>query len=396
MERNSWFHALIILGVIAVGLYVAGEIWTLLVHFGDIIILFFLSWLIAFTLLPVVRFLADRLPVGIAGAAAIVYGCLIVLLAATLILVVPLLVAQISQLATQLPTVTAGAPSLVRSVQRALDERNIPVDLSNVTGPGLSQQIGQFGTRLVENSVAVASGIASGLFSFSLVIILSFYFVIDGDRILEGLLAAVPEHYADDARRFVVSIDRTFGGFLRGTAIQAAILGVGTGIIMAFAGLPYVLLASLFAAVVMIIPFIGPLLAIVLPILIGLFSHLSATEMVMYLIALVALQILVMNIIAPKVMADSVGLHPLLVFLALLVGIKQAGLAGAIFGVPIAAVIFATIRIFLNRWSAVSPQPEIRARPDRVVLPATSRSDLDQLRLHLSEAIARIFHSKVP
>jgi predicted PurR-regulated permease PerM len=392
MEQNSWFRALIILGVIAVGLYVAGQLWTLAVHFGDIIILFFLSWLLAFILLPVVRFLAEHLPVGRSGAAAIVYLCLLLVVAATLILVIPLLVAQVSQLANPLPTVVAGAPGEVKRIQQTLDEWNIPIDLQVITGPGLSQQAGQLGSRLVENTVSVAGGIASGLFSLTIILILSFYFVIDGDRISKGLLSAVPEPYADDAHLFAVSIDRTFGGFLRGTAIQAGILGIGTGVIMAVFGLGYVLLVTIFAAVVMVIPFIGPVLAIILPVLIALFSQLSATQLLMFLVALVGLQVLVMNIIAPKVMAESVGLHPLLVFLALLVGIKQAGIAGAIFGVPIAAVIVTAVRIFLNRWSVIVPADSMVVASDGVA--RSPAVDLEQVRIHVSQAISRIFHPR--
>ncbi|MGH2459776.1 MAG: AI-2E family transporter [Chloroflexota bacterium] len=392
MERNPWFRALIILAVIAVGLYVAGELWTLVVHFGDIIILFFLAWLLAFVLLPIVRFLGDRLPVGQAGAAVIVYIFLLVAFATTLVLVIPLLVSQISQLANELPTIALGAPRLARELQRMLDERNIPIDLGVVTGPGLSQQLGQFGSNLVTNTVGVASGVASGLFGFSIILILSFYFVVGGDRIVEGILAAVPDHYAGDARLFVVNIDRTFGGFLRGMAIQSAILGIGTGLIMVVAGLGYALLAGLFAAVVMVIPFIGPLLAMVLPISIGLFSNLSPTQMLLLLIALVGLQVLVMNVIAPMVMSETMGLHPLLVFLALLVGIKQAGVVGAIFGVPVAAVIVAAIRIFLYRWSVIAPERSTSS-PNGTVKPAGV--DLDQIRRHVSEAITRIFHSRL-
>ena len=392
MERSPWFRALIILAVLAVGLYVAGELWTLIVHFGDIIILFFLAWLLAFVLLPIVRFLGYRLPVGQAGAAAIVYIFLLVVFATTLVLVIPLLVAQVSQLANELPTLASSAPRVVRDIQGTLDERNIPIDVGVVTGPGLSQQLGQFGSRLVDNTVSVASGVASGLFSFSIILILSFYFVVDGDRIVEGLLSAVPERYAGDARLFVVNIDRTFGGFLRGMAIQSAILGIGTGVIMAVAGLGYALLVGIFAAVVIVIPFVGPLLAMVLPILIALFSNLSPTQMLLLLVALVGLQVLVMNVIAPKVMSETVGLHPLLIFLALLVGIKQAGIAGAIFGVPVAAVIVAAIRIFLYRWSVI-PAEATEPSPNGVV--KAPSIDLDQIRQHVSQAITRIFHSRM-
>ena len=392
MERSTWFRALIILAVFAVTLYLAGQIWQLLVHFSDIIILFFLAWLLAFILLPVIRFVERELPVGHAGAVALIYLVLLVALVVVLILVMPLLIAQIAQLANQLPTLVSGVPGWLRALQRTLNRWNVPIDVNVLTGPSLAQQASQFGSRILENSVLVASGIASTLFDVTVMLIISFYLALDGDRFVQQLLAAVPAPYADDARQFAYSIDQSFGGFLRGTAIQATFFGIGTALIMEIGGLHYVLLASLFAAVIMVIPFIGPLLAAVVPLLIALFSKLPTTQLLIILFALIALQILVMNIIAPKVMSESIGIHPLLVFLALLVGAKQAGVAGAIFGVPIAAVIWAAIRIVLRRWAIIGPAPAplplANGRPHARVI------RLERLGLHIESFVNRIFHSR--
>jgi predicted PurR-regulated permease PerM len=396
-------RALVILAVLALGFWVFGQIWQLVVHFGDIILLFFLAWLLAFILLPVVRAIEARLPLGHAGAAAIVYVVLLVCLATAIVLVVPLLVDQVSQLAAQLPAVSATIPGQLDLVQHFLDEHHVPIDAAAVTGPGLTQQAGQFGRDLVENTVSIASRIANGLFNFTLVMILSFYFVLDGDRFLEQVLAAVPERYADDARLFTVGIDRSFGGFLRGTAIQAVILGLGTGIIMTAGGLRYVLLASIFAAIVMIVPFVGPFLALILPILIAIFSNVPTSQLVLIVVALIALQFLVMNVIAPAVMSGTVGLHPLLVFLGLLVGIKQAGLAGAIFGVPIAAVIFSTARILLRRWSIIEGHAPLERLNGEGIAAATIVVNgsaptpavrLDLLGTRVGAVITRIFHPR--
>ena len=69
MERNPWGRALIILAVIAVALYLGGELWRLALHFGSVIVLFLLAWLLAFVLLPLVRLLERRISVGHAVAA---------------------------------------------------------------------------------------------------------------------------------------------------------------------------------------------------------------------------------------------------------------------------------------------------------------------------------------
>lgn len=398
MQRNVWSQALIILGVIAVGLYVLGQLWALAVHFGDIIILFFLAWLLAFALLPIVRFLEVRVPLTRAISAAIVYLVLLVCLATLVVLVIPLLIDQTSQLAAQLPTLAASAPARVAQLQQFFDQHNIPIDAGALVGPGLGQQAGQLGSRLVENSVAVASEIANGLFRFSLVLILSFYLVLDGDRFLSQVLAAVPDRFAADARLFVVGIDRSFGGFLRGTAIQMAILALGTAAIMTTSGLKYVLLASVFAGLVMVVPFVGPLLALAIPLVIAVSSNLPTTELVLILIALVLLQILVMNVIAPMVMSESVGLHPLFVFLGLLVGMKQAGLAGAVFGVPVAAVIFGAVRILLRRWAVIEGHVW-SAAIDPSSMDGTGRAPVQPIRierigLHLGNAITRLFQTR--
>lgn len=397
LDRSTWGRVLIILGVIAVGLYVAQQLWLLAVHFGDIIILFFLAWLLAFSLTPIVRVLQRNTPLGRAASAAVVYLVLLVVLITTVVLIVPLLIDQISQLAAQLPALTTQIPGTLRSIQATLEFHGIPVDLGTPTAPTLSQEAGQLGSRIVENTVSLASGIASGVFSFTIILIVSFYLVLDGERFVTSFLEALPDHYRDDVHLFLDSIDRSFGGFLRGTAIQASILALGTAVIMSFAGVHFVLLASIFAGVVMVIPFVGPLLALILPLLIGLFSGMPTSQLVVYLIALIALQMLVMNVIAPKVMSESVGLHPLLVFLALLVGAKQAGIAGAIFGVPVAAVINAATLILLRRWHVITPTTKILVVTDPSAADvAFSRQtvQIDRISVNLSRTIARIFQSR--
>ena len=117
----------------------------------------------------------------------------------------------------------------------------------------------------------------------------------------------------------------------------------------------------------MIVPFIGPAIGMILPLLIGAFLPLDPTLMVFLAVALLVLQVFVMNVLAPIIMGSSVGLHPLLVLMALLVGIKEAGLVGAIFGIPIVGVLWATTVHLLRRrgvipWTSLEPQPT-RAAP---------------------------------
>jgi predicted PurR-regulated permease PerM len=400
VDRSPWSRALIILGVVAIGLYLAGELWRLAQHFGDVIVLFFLAWLLAFALLPTVRFVESRLRVRRAAAAIVVYLGLLVVLFTCLILVIPLLIEQVSQLAGQLPALADRIPVLTHDIQSWLDRRGVALTVAS-TGPqpAFSQQATQLGATLVELSVVVASRIAAGLVSFTFVLVLSFYVALDGDRFVNAILTGLPENYRADAILFLVSIDRSFGGFLRGSAVQAVILGLGTAIIMSVTGLSYILLVSIFAGIVMVVPFIGPFLALVLPILIAVFSNLPLSQLLDLFLALAILQFLVLNFVAPRVMSQNVGLHPLLVVLALLVGVKEAGIAGAVFGVPVAAVIYAAVRIVFSRWSMIElqvpgseiPGTSAEAFPSPAATP-THFVRFERFGPHLGRAISRLFH----
>jgi predicted PurR-regulated permease PerM len=131
---------------------------------------------------------------------------------------------------------------------------------------------------------------------------------------------------------------------LRGLVIQALVGGLGTGVSMSLLKVDYALLASVVAGVVLLIPFLGPVLAVIVPVTIALLTH---PEVTIYLfLALLALQQVIFNVLGPRILSQQVGLHPLLVFFAILTGARIAGVWGAIFGVPIVAVLSTMISFY--------------------------------------------------
>ncbi|MDQ3809353.1 MAG: AI-2E family transporter, partial [Chloroflexota bacterium] len=190
----------------------------------------------------------------------------------------------------------------------------------------------------------LATGAAAVLVELLILVILSFYFMADGARLADSLIGALPPRAQDDTRYLVANIHRAFAGFLRGQVIQALLGGVGTGLIMSALRVEYALLSSVVAGMVLFIPFLGPPVAVILPVTIGL---LTRPELAVYLLlALFALQQVIFNVIAPRILSRQVGLHPLLVFFAVLTGARLAGIWGAIFGVPIVAVVTAMISFY--------------------------------------------------
>lgn len=369
MERNPWFRALIVLAVFALLIHLGGQLWQMAQHFGDIIVVFFLAWLLAFILSPVAHFLEHRYRISRSLAAAGVYLTLFLGLGIAFVLVVPLAVEQLVQLGQRLPDFVATAQGWMAFVQAELENRGIPVDLmSFYKGSDLATQIASLGSGIVTNTIAVVGSVASVLFSITIVLVLSFYLVADGERLQKRLSGFVPADYRLESQFFLDSINRTFGGWLRGTLLISAVYAVGNALVMAIAGLSYVLLGSLLAGVLMIIPLIGPVLAMVMPVLLAALQG-DVTKVVLVVVGLLVLQTLVFNVLSPKVMGESIGMHPLLVLLALLVGIKQAGLAGAIFGVPVVGVIYAMLMYLLEKRT---PSQDVSAWPEAPA-PPTSR-----------------------
>jgi predicted PurR-regulated permease PerM len=347
--RDPWLRALSILGCAIAGFYLLGLLWSIVQEFEDIILLFFLAWLVAFILEPVVGTLVEgRLPR--LAAIGLTYLTLLVLLSLGVILLVPALSLQIVEIARNLPTYVEQATAFLNTLQGTMNEwltshgSPVLVDIKSALNPQeLSRRADALGPPILSNAIGFATGAATLLVEVLIMLILSFYFMVDGARLADSLIGALPLRAQDDSRFLVASIHRAFAGFLRGQMIQSLVGGLGTGVIMSALQVDYALLSSVFAALILLIPFLGPVAAVALPVTIALLTHPEAT--ILLFVALLALQQVIFNVLAPRILSHQVGLHPLLVFFAVLTGARVAGVWGAVFGVPVVAV-FTTMLSF--------------------------------------------------
>jgi predicted PurR-regulated permease PerM len=334
------------------GLFLIGQVTTILGQFSSIIIVFFLGWLLAFILGPVAEFFKRR---GLASWAAIalVYLGLLVGIFIAIIVLVPILIDQVAQIGQGIPGYAVQINNWVASLQSDFNDRGLQIDLYTLySAQNLVSQVSGFGKLLVENGIGLAASFASFALNTVIVLVISFYFMVDGGRILGVFVDMAPDEWQGEVSFLIENIDRKFGGFLRGQLIQAIIYGVGTAIIMSVFGLDYVLVAAVVAGLMMFIPFFGSFLGFIPPALVAILT-LPFFSFIIFAIVLLILQQIVLNVIAPKVMSEAVGMHPILVFLALLLGVQIAGPLGAIFGVPVMAVINAMVVLFYNRSEAI-------------------------------------------
>jgi predicted PurR-regulated permease PerM len=184
--------------------------------------------------------------------------------------------------------------------------------------------------------------------------------VVDRDQILSFFFRIVPPSMKQEARLLEISVAKSFGGFLRGQSILGLVYGVIVAGTSAILGLPYLGITSAVAGVLMAIPFFGPFVAWAPPVIVAFLAKPDATVPTILLVGIGWL--LVMNILQPRLMQEAVGIHPIVVLGSVLIGSKVAGITGAIFGIPIAAVLSAFFMHYLALTREPAPVAERAAK----------------------------------
>jgi predicted PurR-regulated permease PerM len=359
-------------------LYLAGLIWQIAAQFSDIILLFFLAWVVAFILEPAVDALQRQALLPRPIAVAVAYLSMLVIGATATISIVPALSRQTIQLASELPAYLAMLSAGFLDLQATLNDRGLTLNLAALLQvEDLVRRAEAIGPPVLSNAVTLATQIATFVIQLVLVLILSFYVMLDGPRIKRNTLGLVPIAFRDDVEYFVASVNRAFAGFLRGQLIQALIYAIGTAAIMSAAGLDLIVLTAVVNTALMLIPFVGPPLALVLPLLIAIFEKPGSFWIMLILVNV--LQQVVVNVVGPRVMSSAVGVHPLLVFLVILAGAKVAGVWGALFGVPVMAVIAAMVTFY----HALLEERRLRAAEA-----ALAEANIDELAASARDAVA--------
>lgn len=303
---------------------------------ADVLLVFLVAWAVAYLLVPLVELVQRRTPLGRTGSVAVVYAAILILLAIVLAFGVPALAAQLSAVATRGPEFGQKASSVVLDLQQRMDEAGMRVDLTQLYG-SIPARLAEVTGMLATNALAVVAATGAVLFDTTLVLIIAFLMLVDGEKLWQRFIGALSEEFRSEAELFRQSADRSFGGFLRASLILGLIYGVATFVVLAATHVPFAGLLSLLSGLVMVIPFFGPIIAMI-PVLAT--TILGAPEsFIPVFIALMVLQQIVLNVIGPRIMSDVVGIHPLFVFFALLLGAKLAGFWGVLLAVPVAGIL---------------------------------------------------------
>lgn len=362
------------------------RLWGLALLFQDIILLFALAWLISFTLAPVVEWLkrptypqllyrrfrahipplAQRRLLGHGSAVALVYLAMVALVLIGVGSVTPVAIRQTQNVIQVLPQLPTRLPQIVGDWERQLAGFGLQVNLNALYQANLEPQLNQIGVNAARELLNAFSAIAATVSNLLLVLILSLYMSLDGRALTERFGELIPQQYKREMIIFAGSVNKNFGGFIRGQLLQAVLVATATALVMLVTRLDFIVLGAILAGVLMLIPLLGVFLSILPPVLIALFVGSVPTALIVFVLLFIVQQVL-MNAIMPKIMADSVGLHPLLVFAALLIGVRVGGIWGAFFGIPIAGVLYAMLLFFGGRLRRITDERRAEEQREKVV-----------------------------
>lgn len=305
----------------------AWAIVQVLAYFETVLVIFIFAAILAFLLNYPVRWVSRFIPHWFAVIlvfllSLLILGSLIATLGLTMI-------SQAQQLLEQAPQLLNFAIERLEDLQSLLTRWNLSVDLSTVEGQLRKQALSTLGFGL-----STLQNVLFSLVDFVLIAVVAFFMLLDGARLWRFAIRVFPHHLRQDV---TTAMQKNFLGFFWGRLILSIFFGVSVFLVFIVLDVPYALVMAAIAGGFDLIPGIGATLGIGLVCLIilpqGIFLSLKV------LVGCVLLQQIEENLLMPRVMQGSININPVVMFFALLVGAKVAGLIGVFLSIPIAGVL---------------------------------------------------------
>ncbi len=301
---------------------------------------FFLAFVLAYLLNPLVEAL-ERRRISRKKSILIVFSLIIGVMLTIIFLMLPTLYNELIKLAVILPNAIQVFTEWVDGFRTQFKATGLPGRVALVFDQHLGQGEAIIADRLnlfLDNLPKVLS--TATLYLLSPVI--AIYLLTDWKGLGGHFFRVIPQRWRMEWRRLWQDINHVIHQFVRGDIVIAVIVGILVGIGVKLVGMEYALLIGLICGVFDLIPYFGPIIGAVPAVLLAL----TKSPVMAFKVALVifVVQQLEGNVISPKLMGESVGLHPLWVIFALLAGGELAGFWGMLLAVPVAAMI----RVVLN------------------------------------------------
>ena len=320
--------------------------------FRSILLPFVAGMILAYFLDPVADRL-ERFGLSRALATTLIVASFLVGFVIALMLVVPILVSQLAEFITRIPHYVTRLQFIVTDFDPDWLSRTLGVEPSSLREglSGLLTQAAGFLTTLFQslwNSGRALIDIA-GLFVITPVV--AFYMLLDWDRMVERIDSLIPRDHLNTVRQIATDIDRSLAGFVRGQGTLCLVLGIYYALGLTLVGVNFGLLIGLFAGFVSFIPYVGAALGLVLAVGVALVQFWPEWHMILLVAGIFVVgQTIEGNILQPRLVGRSVGLHPVWLIFALFAFGSLFGFVGLLIAVPAAAAIGVLVRFALSRY----------------------------------------------
>ncbi len=351
-SRSVWFRRLIIALTILAWMAIGAVVLMVAQRMIGTLILLIAAALLANLLYPLVRFLQRFMPRFL--AIIVVYLVAVGALSFLLYNMVASVIQQFTSFVFYFQyLISPQGQSQLQPIVETLQKLGISQDQLTTFGQQVVNQL----QGLITQVIPVLSGIMNFLMSAIIIAVLSIYFLLDGRRIVYWLRHKTPIAQRDTITFLLITINQTVGGYFRGLLILATIAGVSTGIVLALLGVPYALLLAVIVFIFLFIPVIGGVISGSLCIMLSLPQG-WVTALIVIIFVIVLQQVVIGQILTPRILGDAVKIHPIVAILALFAGTELLGmgLLGGFLSVPLAGILQAVLIAYWHRWQATHPE----------------------------------------
>lgn len=329
---------------------------------------------------------ADRLQrIGLSrlGASFLILSVFLIILAAVVLLIAPVLSHQLTEFIESLPGYLTTLQGLLGTLSQKLTG-DFAKRIYEALGLGTPET--PFDAQKYVNDVASEAARMAGAFVKSLVSggaalvnmvslvvitpVVAFYILLDWDKLVASLDALVPPRHRDEIHAIVRDIDKALSGFLRGQALVCLFLGLWYSLGLSLIGLNFGFLIGVSAGVLSFVPYVGSITAFVLSIIVATVQGWPDWRLPATAVAIVSAGLFLDgNVLSPRLVGGSIGLHPVWLMFALLAFGSLFGFTGMLIAAPVAAALGVILRFALRRYrqsslylgSSLAPEEEVRA-----------------------------------
>jgi predicted PurR-regulated permease PerM len=338
-------------------------LWALARAAGVVLLLFLIAGVIALILNPLIKLVHRKLRLPRGVAVFTVYIGFFLAFAGVVVLLINPVTDQVQRFQRDVPKLVDSANRSLAKLQTSLDKQGIKVrikDQGKTALQTLQRGVLKQSGSLVSFGRDILQRVVEGGFAFVLVLVISIYMLLYAGRIGELVRSVMPPGDGSVEDDFALRVQKAVASYVRGQVIFSVTMGLSAGVALWLFGVlgifpdgqRYALFFGVFYGLMEFIPYLGPVLGALPPVLVALFSDPVTAVWVVLLV--VALQQLEGHIVAPQVFGHSLRINPLVVIFALLLGAELYGILGALIALPITAVLRETA-LYLRRHLVFEP-----------------------------------------